>query len=1155
MNVARFLLERQPAPAGGLREPIEGVDLALDESVDKADRLLILGEPGSGKSTLLLDLETRLRAVPNTEVLRFDLHGRSSDGIRHEVFGEVSAAGSGRGKRYLLLDSADESRCPASDLASILDMRLRRLRADGWQLVMTSRTAEVAPQLLATFQNADDALTAKPLSHVLYLAPLSTEDVAAIASSRGLAAPAFTDEIERLGLGELAAYPLTLHLLCDIYESDGRFTLTLEEVFERSTSLLLGESPTAPRWHRPNGLSGPEYSTADLRVAAERLAALMLLTDAPDIVVEDDAGPGERAWADYVGMDVVDGAARLVDPGLLKATLRTGLFASVGRKRTFVHRAIGEYLCARYLLRRRLPQSQLSGLLLPPPPVDLLPPRLVGVCTWLLRAQPETHHWLINHDPVALALSGSIQTDSGRRQAVQRLLQDGARILRTLPWSANFSDLTYDGIQKDLEKALSRDATRQVALRLLEDVGAEGAEDALLKIALSERRQFDERRQAVRLLGPTSSVDKLVPMPVEIANLLTTDPNREVLGSYLDATWPANISVTSVLKLLAKPASRYYGSYWSFLRRFAKEVPDSSVKHVLKWVAARPTVRKGRTKDWLDEFVDDLLVNRDINKFAGDSLWRLLVIQVAEHKLRIRIASLSAENRRAFNTYFLNKSDGTAGSLNWATDPDGASLLNADDLGWLVDGAGSGALDKPRAADLARFVVNAGSHEHLAIVWAVRADPAWDDVIKRFEAIPLRSDAAHHLRRQLRRAARAGKRNAGDDRALAHTEAIRKAIGDAFADPKDYWRVYYELAGYGSGSLPHVRTDDISSLPGYALLSAADQKKVSSLEKKFLAAVDSSDLGDAADPGHIFFRNEAGYAALAAICSAGRAADITQDTWEKFADVVVFRPVFYVNDQAEAATKAVVLAELRSAAPGALRASTRRLTELAHNSEVEVFQISDLGPILDYELEDRLLAIVKDNSSASSRRAAAVLVENGSEVTTDWLIAQIQSSSSKEQVTRGLEIVADFQPDSFGSLLLGLARRNQTLAEQCLLEVLHGRYRPPRIIGSVEERLELWVWLVNAFPPDADPAGIGVRAVSAREEVADLRNAVIEGDLPPVSRTPNIWLRGPGMGVRDGEEGCVSAGVQGACGCAVQGGWSEEGRARSRVGDLADVAA
>lgn len=58
--------------------------------------------------------------------------------------------------------------------------------------------------------------------------------------------------------------------------------------------------------------------------------------------------------------------------------------------------------------------------------------------------------------------------------------------------------------------------------------------------------------------------------------------------------------------------------------------------------------------------------------------------------------------------------------------------------------------------------------------------------------------------------------------------------------------------------------------------------------------------------------------------------------------------------------------------------------------------------------------------------------------------------------------------------------------------------------------------------------------IATQAEFASLiENGVLNGqmttgrlgrtDLPRVSRTPNIGLRGPGIGVRDGQEGCVSA--------------------------------
>lgn len=219
---------------------------------------------------------------------------------------------------------------------------------------------------------------------VYELAPLTHEDVVVAAQTRLPDAKPFLRDVSQLGLGTLAAKPLTLDFLLDLFQKEGRLPPSQVAVYEDGFRLLASESNDRRRDVKLVG----KY-TPDARLAvAPRVAAVLAFADRgavwrsvedasvsdADVAVASLAGGTEKARNETVA----------VTEEAVQETLGSGLFSSRGTDCSGLwHKTAQDYLAVWYLQNRGLDHEQIMALLVHPnDPAGRIVPGLRPVAAW-----------------------------------------------------------------------------------------------------------------------------------------------------------------------------------------------------------------------------------------------------------------------------------------------------------------------------------------------------------------------------------------------------------------------------------------------------------------------------------------------------------------------------------------------------------------------------------------------------------------------------------------------------------------------------------------------------------------------------------------------------------------------------------------------------
>jgi hypothetical protein len=261
-----------------------------------------------------------------------------------------------------------------------LDEVSARLDGDAVDLVLR-RLAELAlPRFILSCRVADwrkatalqgitDFYESAPLE--LHLDPLTREDattyLTAIVGAK--AADAAIDHLEERGLGGLWRNPQTLNLVADVV-AKGRLPASKGVLFAEATKLMRSE-------HREEkaGTLLATLAEDDVLDAAGAAFAIMILTGKEAISRKVNVAESDIPLAE---------AASLPGAGTLHDILGSRLFAGVSDDRfSYDHRAIGEFLGARWLARQANTPRKQRRLLELFNGQSLVPASLRGLHAWL----------------------------------------------------------------------------------------------------------------------------------------------------------------------------------------------------------------------------------------------------------------------------------------------------------------------------------------------------------------------------------------------------------------------------------------------------------------------------------------------------------------------------------------------------------------------------------------------------------------------------------------------------------------------------------------------------------------------------------------------------------------------------------------------------
>jgi hypothetical protein len=432
------------------------------------------------------------------------------------------------------------------------------------------------------------------------LAPLRRDDVRAAASSRGLDADRFLEEVDRKEAVPLANRPITLDFLLNLYREQGTFPSTQQAIYEEGCRILCQEvSPS----RRIAGHTG-NFTARQRLVAAARLAYLTVFTNHSEVWVgvdlADVPGGNLQLYECRGGMEDADGNPLPVSETLIDEASSTALFSSRGPdRREWAHRTYAEYLAARYLSNHQLPLPQLMMLLLHADESERrLIPQLHETAAWLATMQPAVFRVILETDPEVL-LKSDVATASEQERAALV-----AALLALEPeerlWNVNmhlgqqYGKLLHAGLDRQLASAISDHALsatrRVVAIEIAEACHLQALSAELVALALdpSEGRLVREAAaEAVAQIGDEASKTRLKPLAFGEHD---DDPDDELKGHSLHAVWPIHVTAEELFTVLTPPKrENFIGAYRSFLLyQVVPHLDPADLPVALQWVEQHP---------------------------------------------------------------------------------------------------------------------------------------------------------------------------------------------------------------------------------------------------------------------------------------------------------------------------------------------------------------------------------------------------------------------------------------------------------------------------------------------------------------------------------------------------------------------------------------
>jgi hypothetical protein len=554
----------------------------------------LIGEAGTGKTTELKI--ARLAAEISGAFVHFvDLGevGGATD-LTQQVFGGlIPEATSGR--VYLFLDAFDECQFSLENLGAILARELRRLpetlrnrlslriatRGGVWPSTLETELGKLWPDRVGVFQ----------------ITPLRETDVAAIATQNGVANPdEFLHAIRIADAMPLAARPLTLRLLVNVYVREGQLPRRRGDLYERGCRELCEEQNPYRRDACRVGRLAPEQRLT----LARRIAAGSILCGRPIIWLgtESDCPSGAVVISELCGgTEAGEGGEFEVSAERIRETIHdTGLFHARGAQGFgWAHRSFGEYLAASYLAVRNVPVPQVVNLLFHPAAQGRVVPQLRAVAAWLAGVRLDVFRLLVDRDPTPLlsADTGGLSNDDRAAAvvAILKAVRDGQMHDGAL-FTSDYRRLSHPGLAGQLRPVV-RDQTetfltRRVAIDMAESSELQELQHDLADVALDSTVGERTRAQAARALvriGDTAArarLQALLSLPPE------EDPNDELRGCALRALWPERrLPLSDILAAIGPShAPNFFGAYQAFIEReFGPSLTDDDLPEVLDWLA------------------------------------------------------------------------------------------------------------------------------------------------------------------------------------------------------------------------------------------------------------------------------------------------------------------------------------------------------------------------------------------------------------------------------------------------------------------------------------------------------------------------------------------------------------------------------------------
>jgi len=847
--------------------------------------LVILGESGVGKSRTIAEY-VAARQGGDHRTLSFDL---ADFGNEERLIRKVFESPRLRewvqdgGNLELVLDSFDECYLRVSHLPRLLTEGLEELPRDRLNLRVVCRMAVWPQTLRAHLHEWWPDLTE------LEMLPLRERDVRTAAEARHVDAAAFIAAVRERGVEALAARPMTLDWLLDAFSAAAALPANRYQLWEDALLRLCEEPPERQANVPPRIIT----SRQALSVAA-RIAGCLLLSGKAAVA---EALPEDQDVLDASGLIGGPEGEHESQVEITPATLRlvlnsTGLFSGRGpAKFGFVHQALAEFLAARYLATNSFGLAQLLSLLRVPDIDDLrIAPPLFGVAAWLASMRNEVFEAVAVAHPEILVFA-DLREAGQRRRVLEGLLArvEAGRARRPHIGSpVPYHNLTYDGMDDDLRPWLSSPRSndaRRIAFDIVEDCRLTTLSNELAAIALDPAEPAQLRLDAalaVAKIGPDEAKERLKPLALGVAG---ADPDDDLKGAGLMATWPAHLTEAELFHNLTPPKRPNYGGMYSLFQHSDEIVDRLSPEGLAMgtvWAQSQVAFREGppfyglagRIIARAVRHLEHPAVLPAIVEFmlacyvAQAPLFEPSLAQdepdhLADSEIRRRLIS-SLAPRIQTEQYF----------PSWAEWQ--AKLLRPEDFSWLIErGREAPAEDRITWGRLARSSWNPRDEAHARAIAALdRDDPTAADWL------PIPREPAPEA--PVAPAPVAAQRQTCPDEVR---QALPPALERAEQEPRAWWRVARLLAGRFGHRL------DITASPCWEQLPEDEQARIVRGAQQYLATAEADpkeveEMHTAARFAGVLW---AGYQALGLLAITAPAAldQIAPPLWQRWCPIVL----------------------------------------------------------------------------------------------------------------------------------------------------------------------------------------------------------------------------------------------------------------------------
>lgn len=961
------------------------------------------------------------------------------------------------------------------------------------------------------------------------LAPLRRVDIIEAAHTEGIDTELFMQGILDKEVTPLAINPITLKFLTNTYLKNKNFPDSKKELYKQGLLQLCTENNKDRIAARYRG----SLNSDQRLIIAGRLASILLLARKTAIwtsIEMTDIPDSDIAILDLcVGKEVINQQEFPVTENYIRDEVLsiTGLFSSRGSNRMgFAHQTYAEFLAAWYLNERNIPLVQVMSLIVSQgDPESKLIPQLHETAAWLANMRADIREEIINTDPDVLLRSDIPTNGNIQENIVASLLNQydkGKLTSRNLRSVLQYKKLKHPRLAEQLRPYIQDSSksleARYEAIDIAKYCDVHELGEDLATLALDSSQSIELRVNAVNTLCSVgNSETKLKLKPLAIGNL-EEDEDDQLKGYSLEAVWPEDLTAEELFNVITIPKRRnLFGGYQSFINnKLVSKLQPSDLLVALQWLEKQGLRVSGNSFEQIgNEILIKAWENLDIPGIAR-VFSKIALIQWQEyqnlitqrnysqydfqsqllqddHKRRILIENLVSEIVEQ------NKNSDIIDSLSDFTE----NVIFSQDLFWMLD-----KLQNTKFKEVQKIWVQLiewsfkgqDAKQIDAIITATQTNQILHEhFTSYFQAVELNSSEADNMKARYQIMGNSQKEKSENlplkqkpkERVILCLEELENT------NLLTWWfRLNLEMT-----LLPQSRhygnelEYDLTKLPGWKEADQKTQERIINGAKQYILEQKEVVYEWIGTNSYNKLALAGCRALFLLLKESPKFLDtITDEIWKKWTPVIVAYPIFGTPDNYY---NLVEIAYKK--APSQTLETLLLLIDKENEEHSDIFIINRFTKCWDENLKSTILTKIKDDQSLkpnSIERLLREFLKDGYQPAKEFARSLISDPLPREpekyqKIVLSTQVLVENTDYDDWLLIWSMIEKNTEFGRN-VFEAVANRHSFGINLNITEAQLaDLYIWMIQQYPPNEDPVYEGVHFVGTREQVSDFRNSIL----------------------------------------------------------------